>query len=38
MSLWQMPLNRISIWTSRGPTARRSMIVGASGEPFEAAA
>src|SRR4051812_41338280 len=31
MSLWQMPENRMSIWTSRGPTARRSKLHGSSG-------
>ena len=38
MSLWQMPLNRMSIWTSRGPTARRSIVVGARGEVFDGVA
>ena len=31
-SEWQTPQKRTSICTSRGPGARRRMVVGASGE------
>lgn len=33
MSEWQIPQYRMSIWTSWGPTSRRSMVTGASGWP-----
>ena len=38
MSEWQTPQNRISIRTSFGPVARRSMLKGASGARAEVAA
>jgi hypothetical protein len=38
MSLWQTPQKRTSIATSRGPTARRSIVEGASGALAEGAA
>src|SRR3954454_14097804 len=37
MSEWQMPQNLMSMWTSSGPSARRSMCSGASGALAEGA-
>jgi hypothetical protein len=38
MSEWQMPEYLMSMRTSRGPTSRRSMVVGASGSVADCAA
>ncbi|MNI45184.1 hypothetical protein D3C73_996000 [compost metagenome] len=38
ISEWQMPANLISMWTSLGPTSRRSMVVRVRSPVAEGAA